>query len=205
MRFWAMIAAMCLALMPLPALAGTFDGKWLAEIPPQQDPCNGISMMRVLVSDTAIMGEVHTPWGHNTFTGKIDAEGSGSFSFGRDGGTIKFSGDHFDANWSNERCGQRHALGDREPSDARKAEMVIERKQIQDRFAALVADAEAGKAVDYGQLRAAYPYTTAATMAKDPDTFVPSRVRQPAGLRFGLLTRDRTWTRSPRTTTSSAL
>jgi hypothetical protein len=147
-------------LMPVPALAGAFDGKWIAEIPPQPEPCNGTSVMRVLVADTAVIGEVRTPWGHNTFTGKLDADGGGNFTFGRDSGTIKFNGDHFDANWSNDRCGARHALGDREPSDTRKAEMATERKRLQDRFAALVADAEAGRSVDYGALRAAYPYTT---------------------------------------------
>ena len=37
MRFsWAMVVAACLALMPLPAVAGSFDGKWIAEIPPQR-------------------------------------------------------------------------------------------------------------------------------------------------------------------------
>lgn len=160
MRFGAILVAACIALSPAPALAGTFDGKWIAEIPPQDKPCNGMSVMHVLVADNSIMGEVRTPWGHNTFTGRIDADGSGNFTFGRDGGTVKFTGDHFEANWSNDRCGGRHAQGDREPSDARKAEMAAERKQLQDRFAALVTDAEAGKTVDYTALRAAYPYTT---------------------------------------------
>ncbi len=161
MRFsWAMVVAACLALMPLPAVAGSFDGKWIAEIPPHAEPCNDTSVMRVLVADTTIAGEVRTPWGHNTFTGRIDANGSGNFSFGHDGGTIQFTGDHFDANWSNSHCGARHALGDREPSDARKAEMAAERKQLQDRFAAMAADAQNGKAVDYTQLRATYPFTT---------------------------------------------
>jgi hypothetical protein len=160
MRFGAILVAACLALMPVPALAGSFDGKWIAEIPPQEEPCNGVSVMRVLVAGETIAGEVRTPWGHNTFSGRIDADGGGDFTFGRDTGTIKFTGDHFDANWSNMRCGARHALGDREPSDARKAEMAAERKQLQDRFAALVADAQNGKAVDYAQLRDAYPYTS---------------------------------------------
>ncbi len=160
MRFWAILMAAGLAWLPLPALAGSFDGKWIAEIPPQPEPCNGASVMRVLVAGSSIMGEVRTPWGHNTFSGQIDADGGGNFTFGSDSGTMKFSGDRFEANWSNMRCGARHAQGDREPSDARKAEMAAERKGRQDRFAALVADAQSGGAVDYTALRTAYPYTT---------------------------------------------
>jgi hypothetical protein len=160
MRVWAILVATGLAWLPLPALAGSFDGKWIAEIPPQQEPCNGTSVMRVLVSGSSVMGEVRTPWGHNTFSGQIDQDGGGNFSFGSDSGTLKFTADRFEANWSNLRCGARHAQGDREPSDARKAEMAAERKALQDRFAALVADAQSDRAVDYTALRAAYPYTT---------------------------------------------
>ena len=160
MRVMAILLAAALACTASQALAGPHDGRWIAEIPPQAVPCNGTSVMRVIVVDETIMGEVHTPWGHNSFNGKIDADGSGTFTFGRDGGTIKFGGDHFDANWSNARCGLRHALGDREPSDAQKEQMAAERKQRQDRFAALVASAEAGdKGTDYTVLRANYPYT----------------------------------------------
>ena len=159
MRFsWAMLVAASLSMMPLPALAGSFDGKWIAEMPPQNAPCNWTAVMRVLVMDNQIMGQVIA---HSSpFSGTIDADGSGNFSFGHDTGVIKFTGNRFDADWNTPKCGHLHASGDREPSDARKAEMAAERKQIQDRFAALVADAEAGKPVDYTALRAAYPYTT---------------------------------------------
>jgi hypothetical protein len=158
MRFWAMIAAFSLALLPLPALAGEFDGKWIAEMPPQIEPCNRAMVMRVLVMDNQVMGQVIA---HSApFTGTIDADGSGNFSFGHDTGVIKFTGNRFEADWNTPKCGHLHASGDREPSDARKAEMAAERKQIQDRFAALVADASAGKAIDYSELRATYPYTT---------------------------------------------
>jgi hypothetical protein len=159
MRLGAILAAMCLALMPLPALAGSFDGKWIAEMPPQSPSCFQVpTIMRVLVMDNQIMGQViaHSA----TFSGTIDTDGSGNFSFGKVTGVIKFTGNRFDADWNSISCGHIHASGDREPSDTRKAEMAAERKQMRDRFAALVADAEAGKAVDYGQLRAAYPYTT---------------------------------------------
>jgi hypothetical protein len=160
MRAMAIFLAAALACPAGAAFAGSFDGKWIAEIPPQAVPCNGTSVMRVLVADETIMGEVHTPWGHNSFNGKIDADGNGTFTFGRDSGTVKFSGDHFDANWSNSRCGLRHALGDREPGDAQKEKMAAERKRRQEQFAALVATAQSGgKSVDYTALRSAYPFT----------------------------------------------
>jgi hypothetical protein len=158
MRVMAFVAMLGL-VWATPSLAGAYDGRWIAEIPPQDAPCNGTSVMRVMVVDDALMGDVHTPWGSNSFHGKLDADGSGNFTFGRDGGTIRFNGGTFDANWTNGRCGARHALGDREASDTQKARMTAERKERQVRFAALVADADAGKAVDYSQLRALYPFT----------------------------------------------
>src|SRR4051812_34806679 len=127
MRILALIAALTLGCAS--AGAGTYDGRWIAEIPPQDAPCNGTSVMRVMVSDDTLMGDVHTPWGHNSFHGKLDPDGNASFTFGRDNGTIKFSGTTFDANWSNQRCGARHALGDREANDAQKADMAADRKQ----------------------------------------------------------------------------
>lgn len=159
MRFsWAMVVAVCLALTPLPAVAGSFDGKWIAEMPPQNAPCNWTAVMRVLVMDNQIMGQVIA---HSApFSGTIDTDGGGNFSFGHDTGVVKFTGNRFDADWNTPKCGHLHASGDREPTDARKAEMVAERKELQDRFAALVADAQAGKPVDYTVLRTTYAYTT---------------------------------------------
>ena len=156
MRLGAILVAGCLALMPLPALAGSFDGKWIAEMPPQSPSCFQVpTIMRVLVMDNQIMGQViaHSA----TFSGTIDTDGSGNFSFGRVSGVIKFTGNRFDADWNSINCGHIHASGDREPSDARKAEMAAERKARQDRFAALVTDAQSGSAVDYTALRSAYP------------------------------------------------
>lgn len=158
MRLGAFLAA-CLMLMPLPALAGSFDGKWIAEMPPQAVPCNWTAVMRVLVMDDQIMGQVISR--SSPFSGTIDANGSGNFSFGHDTGVIKFTGDRFDADWNTPKCGHLHASGDREPSVARKVEMAAERKELQGRFAAMGTDALAGRSVDYTALRAAYPFTTA--------------------------------------------
>lgn len=158
MRILALVAAAALACAT-PAIAGSYDGRWIAEIPPQDVPCNGASVMRVTVLDDTLLGDVHTPWGSNSFRGKLEADGSGNFTFGGDGGTILFHGATFDANWSNQRCGARHALGEREASDGKKAEMVADRRQRQAAFAALVTDANSGRSVDYTALRAAYPYS----------------------------------------------
>lgn len=154
--------ALALFLMALfacaaPAAAEGFDGRYVAEMPPQTAPCNWTAVMRVMVMGNMVMGQVIS---HSSpFNGTIDANGSGNFSFGHDTGTIKFTGDRFDADWTTPKCGHLHASGDRDTSDAKKAELAVERKQHQARFAALVADAEAGRPVDYVALRSAYPYT----------------------------------------------
>jgi hypothetical protein len=142
------------------ALAGSFDGKWIAEIPPQDKPCNGTSILDVSVADGSVIGQVHNPWGYSAFTGKVDPDGSGVITFGTDNGTIHFSGDHFEVNWTNTRCGARTALGDRAPSVGQVKAIADQRKQYQETFDGLVARANAGdKTVDYTALRNAYPFT----------------------------------------------
>lgn len=154
--------ALALSLMALfacaaPAAAENFDGRYVAEMPPQTAPCNWTAVMRVMVMGNLVMGQVIS---HSSpFNGTIDANGSGNFSFGHDTGTIRFTGDRFDADWTTPKCGHLHASGDRDTGDARKAELAAERKQQQARFAGLTADAEAGKPVDYAALRGLYPYT----------------------------------------------
>lgn len=152
-------AVLTLVACGAPAVAGNFDGRWIAQIPPQAAPCNGTSVMTLLVSGDTLIGEVHTPWGHGSFNGKIDDNGAGDFTFGRDIGTIQFEGDTFDANWTNGRCNVRHALGDREPDEMRRRQLVDERRRLQIDFDALVKSAEAGGVVDYAVLRRDYPYT----------------------------------------------
>lgn len=161
MRILLALFVLVCALAPRAAFAaGSFDGKWIAEIPPQQRPCNGTSVLEVVVANNSLIGQVHTPWGYGAFTGIIDAAGNGSISFGGDVGTIHFSGDHFEVNWTNGRCGQRVALGDRAPSVAQIKEIAIQRRQYQETFDNAVARANAGDTtVDYTALRNAYPYT----------------------------------------------
>ncbi len=158
----ALVLALAMALtapiaFAAPAAAENYDGRWVAEMPPQSAPCNWTAVMRVMVMGNMVMGQVIS---HSSpFNGTIDANGSGNFSFGHDTGTIKFTGDRFDADWVTPKCGHLHASGDREASDAMKAQMATERKQRQVQFAALTEDALAGRPVDYTALRAAYPYT----------------------------------------------
>jgi hypothetical protein len=137
-----------------------FDGKWIAEIPPQEKPCNGTSVLEVVVANGSLIGQVHTPWGYSAFTGKLDVDGSGPISFGNEVGMIHFSGDHFEVNWSNTRCGERTALGDRAPSEAQVKAIADQRRQYQETFDNLVGRANTGDArVDYTALRNAYPFT----------------------------------------------
>ncbi len=160
MRLFPIIAAMTLALATsgTPAAADSFNGKWIAEMPPEAAPCNTTDVMTVVVMDGAVMGQI--PGRRATFSGKLDADGSGAISFGHDTGTIKFTADHFDANWVTPKCGQHHASGDRAPSDADNVRLLTERQQHQTRYAELVAAAEAGDPnIDYTALRALYPYS----------------------------------------------
>jgi hypothetical protein len=161
LRAFSCLILMAIVLAARPALAvGPFDGKWIAEIPPQDKPCNGTSVLEVVVANDSVIGQVHTPWGYSAFTGKLDADGSGAISFGSDVGMIHFSGDHFEVNWTNTRCGERTALGDRAPSEAQVKAIADQRHQYMETFDILVGRANAGDAgVDYTALRNAYPFT----------------------------------------------
>lgn len=142
----------------LSALAAPFDGKWVADIP-AQNRCNYTSTVTLLVADGAITGQVHNPGNTRPITGKVEADGAGSLEVAGRPAVIKFTGDHFDASWQNNAC-IRHAEGDRDLEPSQAAALVAERKQYQDRFADLVARAEAGdKKVDYTALRTAYIYS----------------------------------------------
>ena len=147
------------AMNMTPAFASAFDGKWIADIPPQ-GKCNGTSTMTMVVADGAIAGQVHNPASLRAFTGTVDQDGHANFMVnGQFPGTMKFTGDHFEANWFNGTC-SRHAEGDRERDSAQNAAIVATRKQYQERFEDLVNRAEAGdRTVDYTALRAAYVYT----------------------------------------------
>jgi hypothetical protein len=153
------IAAVMVAATVAPALAGGFDGNWVALIPPQEN-CNRTSIMTLTMSDNSFQGETRN-FGHTTaFSGKIDADGNGSFRiYPRSSGTIRFTADHFDANWNESAC-RRHALGDRALTTAQAAAAYAQRRQFQSRYTELTTRATQGdQAVDFAMLRSVYPFT----------------------------------------------
>jgi hypothetical protein len=150
-------AAILAAAAEPAAAAGPFDGKWIADIP-AQGKCNGTSTLTIVVADGTIQGQVHNPANVRAMTGHVDADGNGTFTVAKMDGTIKFSGNHFDATWFNGTC-DRHAEGDRAPDSAQQAAAAAQRKDHQAAYADMVARAEAGEKIDYTRLRAEYVYS----------------------------------------------
>jgi hypothetical protein len=155
----SVFATVLLAATTAPALAGGFDGSWVALIPPQEN-CNGTSIMTLTMSDNTFQGETRNFGNTLAFSGKIDADGNGTMViYPRSAGTIRFTTDHFDANWNQAGC-RRHALGDRALTSAEAAAAFAQRKQLQSRYAELTKRATQGdQSVDFTLLRASYPYT----------------------------------------------
>lgn len=153
------ITAVALAASSTSALAGNFDGSWVALIRPQ-GPCNRTAIMTLTMSGNTFQGQTRNPGNTEAFSGKIDADGNGTFLvFPRFPGIIKFTTDHFDANWNEDAC-SRHALGDRALTGTETSVALATRKHFQADYAALTMRATEGeKAVDFTALRASYPYT----------------------------------------------
>jgi hypothetical protein len=152
---------LCLGLTTRPAAAAGFDGRWIADIP-AQNRCNFTGTMTLIVSGNDISGQVDNPPGINVpvahFTGRLDDSGFGNFVVNRRyAGTMTFKGDRFEATWNNGNC-DRHAEGERAPAPEQLAALAEARRQHQEAYAALVAQAEAGQAVDWGKLRAESVY-----------------------------------------------
>lgn len=154
-----MIAALMLAANSMSAFAGTFDGNWVALIPPQQH-CSRTSIMTLTLSGNQFQGQLRNPGNTEAFSGKIDADGIGTFLvYPRSPGIIRFNADHFDANWNNEQC-SRHALGDRAMTPTESAAAFAARKKFQAGYGDLTKRAvEGDPSVDFTTLRVAYPYT----------------------------------------------
>ena len=142
------------------ASAGTFDGNWIGQIPPSGS-CRAMATMTITVSGDAVSGLMHnSPRNIRAFKGTIDADGNATFTteLGHPG-TIKFTADHFDANWNSGDC-QRHSLGDRAPDAAQIAALIERRHQAQLSYDELTARAAAGdKSVDFTALRSNFPFT----------------------------------------------
>jgi hypothetical protein len=141
-------------------LAGAFDGNWIGQIPPSGQ-CHAVATMTITVSGTTLTGIVHNVGNVRPFTGTVDADGNATFAVPEFhyGGTIKFTPDHFDANWNSGNC-QRHSLGDRAPDAAQTASLISLRRESQSLYDELSAKAAAGeRSVDFTALRASYPFT----------------------------------------------
>jgi hypothetical protein len=154
-----MMIGLVLGASATSALAGAFDGSWVALIPPQGN-CNRTSIMTLTLSGNQFQGQTRNPGSTETFSGKIDADGIGTFLvYPRFPGIIKFTADHFDANWNNDVC-SRHALGDRAMTSTETAAAFAPRKRFQASYIDLTERALKGDpSVDFTALRAAYPYT----------------------------------------------
>lgn len=142
------------------ARAGAFDGNWIGQIPPSGQ-CHAVAVMTITVSGNTLAGVVHNLANVRPFTGTVDAEGNATFAVPEFhySGTIKFTADHFDANWNSGNC-QRHSLGDRAPDAAQTAALIARRQQAATTYDNLTARAAAGdRAVDFTTLRGAYPFT----------------------------------------------
>jgi hypothetical protein len=150
-----------LTLLAGPAMAGPYDGNWIGQIPPSGPGCRSVATMTITVSGDTLSGVVHNIGNVRPFTGKIDADGNATFTQQEFHytGTIKFTADHFDANWNSGNC-QRHSLGDRAPDETQTAALITQRKQAQAIYDDLTAKAAAGdRSVDFTALRSAYPFT----------------------------------------------
>jgi len=158
-----MLMGLLIALSTLsagPVLAGPYDGNWIGQIPPSGSGCRHVSTMTITVSGDTLSGVIHNFANVRSFTGKVDLDGNATFTTQYNySGTIKFTADHFDANWNSGDC-QRHSLGDRAPDAARTAELIAQRKRFQAIYDDLSAKAAAGdRSVDFTALRTAYPFT----------------------------------------------
>ena len=118
--------------------------------------------MTLTLSGNQFQGQTRNPGDTETFSGKIDADGIGTFlwSHPRFPGIIKFTADHFDANWNNDLCSRACRLGDRTMTSTEAAAAFAARKKFQASYVDLTRRAvEGDRSVDFTGLRAAYPYT----------------------------------------------
>src|SRR3984885_10322087 len=155
MRALARVAFAVGCLVAATAHAGPYDGNWIGQIPPSGRNCQSIAIMTITVSGNTLSGIVHNRANVRAFTGTVDADGNATFTVPayHYSGTIRFTPDHFDANWNSGNC-QRHSLGDRVLDDQQTAALLAQRTQAQAIYDALSARASGGdRSVDFTALR----------------------------------------------------
>ncbi len=161
MRALGRLAIAVGCLVGATAHAGPYDGNWIGQIPPSGQHCRSVATMTITVSGNTLSGIVHNRANVRAFSGSIDADGNATFTVPayHYSGTIRFTADHFDANWNSGDC-QRHSLGDRALDDKQTAALLAQRTQAQATYDDLTAKAAAGdRSVDYSALRSSYPFT----------------------------------------------
>lgn len=89
--------------------SGTFDGRWSATVGPQGS-CNFTSILILDVMGSSIVGNATNPSGVYPLSGTVNPHGAGVFKIGGFVGTVRFSGNTFEANYANQ-CGGRFAIG----------------------------------------------------------------------------------------------
>lgn len=155
----SIIGALYAAFGASQAAAGNYDGSWTAIVAPQGS-CRSTAIMTLTLSGNSFQGQTRYPTHTDAFSGKIDADGKGTFLvYPRFAGIIKFSSDHFEADWNTDHC-RLHSIGDRAMTSEEVTAAYAIRKDRQARYEDLSARAAAGdKSVAFTELRAAYPYT----------------------------------------------
>lgn len=112
-----MVAGLALTLLSGGGAAGAagaggsdpFDGRWIADVPPQLD-CSS-SRLTLDVRGGSIVGNVVNSTGVYAVAGEVDPDGSGVIRIGQVGGVIRFARGRFIADYDNLRCGPRRAVG----------------------------------------------------------------------------------------------
>jgi hypothetical protein len=85
-----------------------YDGRWVANVPPQ-GACPA-SRLTLHVRGSSIRGTAANPSGVFPIRGSLGGEGSGTIQILEMGGTIRLSRNRFVARYFNV-CGPRHAVG----------------------------------------------------------------------------------------------
>ncbi len=92
------------------AYQGSYDGRWIARVPPQ-GRCPP-SLMTLDVRGNSIRGIVVNPFGAFPIVGTLAKDGTGTIQIVRMGGRISFTEHRFQADYFN-TCGARRAVGTR--------------------------------------------------------------------------------------------
>jgi hypothetical protein len=96
-------------LKPVSLTPTAFDGRWFATVGPQ-GACRFNSVLVLDVAGSTIIGNATNPYGVFPVSGTLNLSGTGVFKIGTFGGTIRFSGTTFEANYTSQ-CGGRVAIG----------------------------------------------------------------------------------------------